>query len=132
MKRRHFSISLAAAVAGLASGSRSAAQDGPAVESKAPKHVCQGRNECKGQGGCAHGCGNNGCHGRNDCKGKGGCASEAAKHACKGKNRCKEMGGCASGNRGCAAKNSCKGKGGCEVPLRIDHTAARRKREGKP
>ena len=127
MKRRGFSTGLAAAVAGLVSGARIAAQDSPApATTKAPKHVCQGLNACKGQGGCAHGCSNHGCHGKNDCKGKGGCAAEAAKHACKGQNACKEIGGCASGDRGCAAKNSCKGKGGCEVPLKIEHTKARK------
>lgn len=131
MRRRDFSIEIAAAVAGLVSGSRAGAQERPAEETRNPKHVCQGRNECKGQGGCAHGCGNNGCHGKNDCKGKGGCASEAAKHACKGKNGCQGMGGCASGDRGCAAKNSCKGKGGCEVPLKVEHSADRRKQEPK-
>ena len=53
VKRRHFSIALAAAVAGLMSGSRTAAHESPAEKSRVPKHVCQGRNECKGQGGCA-------------------------------------------------------------------------------
>ena len=124
MKRRRFSTLLGAAVAGLAAGARAVAQ--PKLETeKAPKHVCKGLNECKGQGQCKHGCGNNGCAGKNDCKGKGGCAAKAAHHECKGKNGCKGIGGCASGDSGCAARNSCKGKGGCEVPLKIEHTKER-------
>jgi hypothetical protein len=124
MKRRRFSRLLAASVAGLASGAGASAL-ARAADEKTPKHVCQGRNECKGQGGCQHGCGNNGCHGANDCKGKGGCASAAARHACEGKNECRSRGGCASGDQGCAARNTCKGKGGCAVPLKIEHTKDR-------
>jgi len=127
LRRREFPAALGAAVAGILSGVRLEAQGSPAPPAtKAPKHVCQGLNACKGQGGCAHGCGNNGCAGKNDCKGRGGCAADAAKHACKGKNVCKEIGGCATGDRGCAAKNTCKTKGGCEVPLKIEHTKARK------
>lgn len=89
MRRRRFAALLAAAVGGVVSGSRAAAQETERpTGDKTPKHVCQGLNECKGQGGCEHGCGNNGCHGKNDCK----------------------------------------GKGGCKVPLKIEHSAARRKR----
>jgi hypothetical protein len=132
MKRRSFGLALAAAVAGLASGATAGAQSCPSPDSKEPKHVCQGRNECKGQGGCAHGCSSHGCSGKNDCKGKGGCASTAAKHACKGQNQCKAMGGCASGDQGCAGRNTCKGRGGCEVPLKVEHEVDRRRQETKP
>ena len=125
MRRREFAGFLGAAVAGLASGARSAAQEKAVGEDKTAKHVCKGLNECRGQGQCKHGCGNNGCAGKNDCKGRGGCAARAAQHACKGKNSCKGIGGCASGNKGCAGRNSCKGKGGCEVPLSTEHTRAR-------
>jgi hypothetical protein len=125
MRRRRFSALLGAAVAGLVSGSRASTQENPADQRRTPKHVCKGLNECKGQGGCAHGCSGNGCHGRNDCKGKGGCAAEAAKHGCKGKNTCKALGGCTTGDKGCAGRNTCKGRGGCEVPLKIEHTKAR-------
>jgi hypothetical protein len=127
MDRRRFTALVGAAVAGLASASRARAGDEAADTAKEPKHVCKGLNECKGQGSCKHGCGNNGCGGKNDCKGKGGCASEAARHSCQGKNSCKALGGCARGDQGCAAKNSCKGKGGCEVPLKIEHEKARAK-----
>jgi len=130
MRRRHFSVLVGAAVAGLVSGSRAAAQATAGEEQRTAKHVCKGLNECKGQGGCAHGCSGNGCHGRNDCKGKGGCAAEAAKHGCKGKNTCKAIGGCTTGDKGCAGRNSCKGRGGCEVPLRIEHTKARERKAG--
>jgi hypothetical protein len=37
-----------------------------------PAHECKGKNECKGQGGCAV-AGQNDCKGKNECKGKGGC-----------------------------------------------------------
>ena len=37
-----------------------------------PSHECKGKNECKGQGGCAV-AGQNDCKGKNECKGKGGC-----------------------------------------------------------
>jgi len=127
MDRRRFTALLGAAVAGLAGAPRARARDEAAETSKEPKHVCKGLNECKGQGSCKHGCGNNGCGGKNDCKGKGGCASEAARHACQGQNTCKGLGGCASGDKGCAARNSCKGKGGCEVPLKIEHEKDRAK-----
>jgi hypothetical protein len=126
MRRRRFAVYLGAAVAGLVSGASAAARVGSAEASKAPKHVCKGLNDCRGQGSCKHGCGNNGCQGKNDCKGKGGCASEAARHACKSQNSCKALGGCATGDKGCAGRNSCKGKGGCEVPLKIEHAKARR------
>ena len=131
MRRRLFAKLLGASVAGIASGAQSSAQEKPAAGTKAPKHVCKHLNECKGQGQCKHGCGNNGCAGRNDCKGKGGCAARAAQHECKGKNSCKGIGGCSSGDNGCAARNTCKGKGGCEVPLRIEHTRVRERASKK-
>jgi hypothetical protein len=126
MRRRRVAGWLAAAIAGIAAGSRLEARvdEGPGSEN-APKHVCKGLNACKGQGGCEHGCGNHGCHGKNDCKGKGGCAAEAAKHACKGQNACKGIGGCDSGDQGCAGRNTCKGNGGCKVPLKIEHAKDR-------
>ncbi len=36
------------------------------------KECCMGKNECKGQGGCAVPESND-CAGKNECKGKGGC-----------------------------------------------------------
>jgi hypothetical protein len=132
MKRRTFATAVAAAVSGLASSASGSTVAEQSPDAKEPKHVCQGRNECKGQGGCAHGCSANGCGGKNDCKGKGGCAAKAAKHACKGQNQCKGMGGCASGDQGCAARNTCKARGGCEVPLKVEHETDRKKQEAKP
>lgn len=133
MKRRAVTSLVAAAVAGLCAGASARVQ---AVRSspepaKVPKHVCKGLNECKGQGACKHGCSGHGCHGKNDCRGQGGCAAEAAQHQCAGKNGCKAIGGCASGDQGCAGKNTCKGRGGCEVPLKVEHTAARKAASGK-
>src|SRR5260221_5209391 len=133
MKRRSVTSLVAAAVAGLWAGASTrvqGAQSSPEA-SKAPKHVCKGLNECKGQGACKHGCSGHGCHGKTDCRGQGGCAAEAAQHRCAGKNRCKAIGGCASGDKGCAGKNSCKGRGGCEVPLKVEHTTARKAASGK-
>jgi hypothetical protein len=100
MDRRKFTQAMGAAVAGMTAGSRLFAEEKVAAkkaDEKAPKHICKGHNECKGQGGCA---------------------SDAARHSCAGKNECKGMGGCKSGDAGCAGKNSCKGKGGCEVPVK--------------
>ena len=117
MDRRKFTQVMGAAVAGMVAGSKAVSQTDSlllADDAKKSKHVCKGRNECKGQGGCASG--DNGCAGKNSCKGKGGCAT-VAKHACKGQNECKGQGGCTSGDNGCAGKNSCKSKGGCAVPL---------------
>ena len=132
--RRRFGACIAAAFAGLLAGSRlgADARPSPAASPDRPRHLCKGLNECKGQGGCAHGCSGHGCHGKNECRGKGGCASEVAKHRCAGKNDCKGLGGCASGEKGCAGKNSCKGRGGCEVPLKVEHTQARKRSSNKP
>src|SRR5262245_2078354 len=126
MKRRTLASLLAAAAAGVCPGVRVSAHAASPEPPKAPKHVCKGLNECKGQGACKHGCSGHGCHGKNDCKGQGGCAAEAAQHECAGKNDCKAIGGCAAGDKGCAGKNTCKGKGGCEVPLKIEHGALRK------
>ena len=76
---------------------------GQPTDPAAAKHVCKGKNDCKGQG----------ADGKNDCKGKGTCAT-VAHHECAGKNDCKGQGGCGA-NPG---KNDCKGKGGCAVPLK--------------
>jgi hypothetical protein len=70
MKRREFATIMGAVAAGLTMGTTlHAAGKG---DDKAEKHVCKGRNTCKGQGGCKTG--DNGCAGKNSCKGKGGCA----------------------------------------------------------
>jgi hypothetical protein len=121
MDRRQFTKAMGAVVAGMTAGSRAFGDENKPADKKAAakkvdKHVCKGRNECKGKGACHTE--KNACAGQNECKGKGGCAAEAAKHSCAGKNECKGMGGCKSGDAGCAGKNSCKGKGGCEVPVK--------------
>jgi hypothetical protein len=113
MNRRDFTKVMGAVAAGMLAGSKAfAGEEKKAAAKAADKHVCKGHNDCKGQG----------ADGKNACKGKGGCASAAAKHDCKGKNDCKGLGGCAGGDAGCAAKNSCKGKGGCSVPVKAEHT----------
>ena len=127
MKRRDFSLAIAAVLVGLRSAAQTSPEKKGEAEPKTPRHICKGMNECRGQGYCMHGCGNNGCGGKNDCKGKGGCAAPATHHACKGKNDCKAIGGCASGDQGCASFNTCKGKGGCEVPLNYEHDRPRLK-----
>ena len=83
MKRTTRSLIVAAAVAGLFSGSvatRAFAQDTnksekPGKESpgkKMPKaHDCAGKNDCKGLGGCKNSA--HDCKGKNECKGKGAC-----------------------------------------------------------
>jgi len=125
MDRRDFNKTIGAAVAGMVAGSAvfSLGQDkkgkGSKKDDKAAKHVCKGKNDCKGQGADA----------KNDCKGKGSCAT--LKHDCKAKNDCKGQGGCAPGDNGCAGKNSCKGKGGCSVPVNEAHTAKKKKKATK-
>ena len=132
LARRRFAQGVAAAVAGILAGSRLRADEPSASpEASRPRHVCQGLNQCKGQGGCAHGCSGHGCQGKNDCKGKGGCAAAVAKHKCAGSNSCKGFGGCAKGDKGCAGLNTCKGKGGCEVPLKIEHARMRKEKAAK-
>jgi hypothetical protein len=118
MQRRQFTKAMGAVAAGLVAGSKVLSGSRLHADDKAPKHVCKGHNECKGQGACQTA--DNGCAGMNSCKGKGGCASAEAKHECKGQNTCKAMGGCKTGDSGCAGKNSCKGKGGCKVPVKAD------------
>jgi hypothetical protein len=113
MDRREFNKAIGAAVTGMVAGSavfsRGQEKKGSKKDDKAAKHVCKGKNDCKGQG----------ADGKNDCKGTGSCAT--LKHDCKGKNDCKAQGGCAPGDNGCAGKNSCKGKGGCTVPVNAAH-----------
>ena len=116
MNRRQFASTLGAAVAGIVAGKALLADDKPAAKDKSKDHMCAGKNDCKGQGGC--GTKDHTCAGQNDCKGKGGCASKSMKHDCAGKNGCKGQGGCKSGDAGCSGKNSCKGKGGCAVPAK--------------
>lgn len=73
MQRRDFNKYMGAVTAGLVVGAKLLAPARAfAGDDKAPKHVCKGKNECKGQGGCKSG--DNGCAGKNSCKGKGGCA----------------------------------------------------------
>src|SRR5947207_15176770 len=114
MDRREFTKVMGVVAAGMLAGSKALAEDAKKADAKAPaaKHVCKGLNECKAQG----------ADGKNACKGKGGCAT-AAKHDCKTLNDCKGMGGCKAGDAGCAGKNSCKGKGACSVPVKADHIA---------
>jgi len=118
MDRRDFTKVMGAVAAGMLAGSKAFAGDEKKPDGKAAdKHVCKGLNECKGQG----------ADGKNACKGKGGCASAAAKHDCKGKNECKAMGGCKTADNSCAGKNTCKGKGGCAVPVNAAHVETKDK-----
>ena len=114
MHRRQFNKLMGAAVAGMTIGSHALAQEN-ATEDKPDKHICRGRNECKGLGNCKSD--KHECAGKNDCKGQGGCASLEAKHDCAGQNECKGLGGCA----GKVGKNDCKGQGGCAVPIKPEH-----------
>ena len=123
MKRRDFNKVLGAVGVSLVAGARALAQDKKAApkaadakkaDDKAPKHVCKGMNDCKGQGGCKVG---DVAAGKNDCKGKGGCAT-TPHHDCRGKNDCKGQGGCGTKEAGCQGKNDCKGKGGCAIPIK--------------
>ena len=50
MNRRAFNQSVAALALGIATGLRTPSR-ALAADDKAPKHVCKGRNDCKGQGG---------------------------------------------------------------------------------
>lgn len=86
MKNSTKSLALAAALAGLVSGTavRVKAQPTQSTDTIAhagillaqsttlTKHSCKGKNDCKGQGG-----GKN--PGKNSCKGKGGCATDGSK-----------------------------------------------------
>ena len=72
MNRRQFAKkALGAVAAGVLASKALVADDKPAGKG-AEKHVCNGRNACKGQGGCSSG--DQGCAGKNSCKGKGGCS----------------------------------------------------------
>jgi len=124
MTRRKFALAVPAAVSGMLAARR-LSRAAAAADKEGSKHVCKGRNDCKGQGGCKTG--DNGCAGKNSCKGKGGCAT-AKHHECKGMNECKGQGGCKTGDNGCAGKNSCKGKGGCAVPLKSAKQSLRLRR----
>lgn len=116
MNRRDFSKMVIAAVGGIVAGGGMLGCSGDGEKDGGKKdHMCAGKNECKGQGGCK--VNNANCAGKNECKGKGGCASAAMKHDCKGKNACKGQGGCkVEGANKCSGMNECKGKGGCKVP----------------
>ena len=118
LKRRDFNKLLVASVGGILSGAQQRTPFILGAYAEGTDHVCAGRNDCSGQGGCESG--DNSCPGKNSCKGHGGCAT-VAKHDCGGKNECKGMGGCKGGDNGCAGKNSCKGHGGCEVPVPSAH-----------
>jgi hypothetical protein len=86
-------------------------------------NCCNGRNACKGQGGCANDL--HDCAGKNECKGLASACppgSSAAtdpqanpKDCCKGKNNCKGQSACkVPGRNACRGQNECKGKGwGC-------------------
>jgi len=45
--------------------------DGRQLAIKIASHGCQGRNDCKGEGGCRSD--KNSCRGQNECKGQGSC-----------------------------------------------------------
>ena len=98
-------ILLTAAVSGILAGAASQSQVSAADDTSATpaavtaggvtdKHACKGLNSCKG----------NGADGKNACKGAGGCAT--VKHDCKGKNDCKAQG--AGGKNDCKGKGECK------------------------
>jgi hypothetical protein len=67
-----------AAAAGLCLAGCNQSEDKPTGEKAAAssptseKACCQGKNDCKGKGGCAVP-GKNDCAGKNSCKGQGGC-----------------------------------------------------------
>lgn len=89
MKNSTKSLALAAAFAGMLSGTAVCVNAQPTQSSNStahagvliaqttaaaplPKHSCKGKNDCKGQGGGKH-------PGKNSCKGKGGCATDGSK-----------------------------------------------------
>ncbi len=76
MERRQFNKVMGAVVAGVVAGSKLLRADEKTPEAKADKHICKGKNDCKGMGGCKTG--DNGCAGKNSCKGKGGCATDGS------------------------------------------------------
>lgn len=94
MKINKNSLVLAAAFAGLLTGTASRVSAAPSSSDtsakigvagqladvnakKVEKHACKGMNSCKGKGGCKESA--NGCKGKNSCKGKGGCATDGSK-----------------------------------------------------
>ena len=95
MKIRKHSLALTAAFTGLLGGTMARLNAAPASDSSNPtasslagklsttsnadkkdKHACEGKNSCKGNGGCSSG--DQGCSGKNTCKGKGGCATDSS------------------------------------------------------
>lgn len=65
----------AAALGLLVSGcpdNKPTSSETPVSAPDADKECCMGKNDCKGQGGCAVPGGND-CAGKNECKAKGGC-----------------------------------------------------------
>ena len=79
MNRRQFTKKALGAVAmGVLASRTLLGEDKPKAEGS-DKHVCNGMNACKGQGGCKSG--DHGCAGKNSCKGKGGCAVPVKKAA---------------------------------------------------
>jgi hypothetical protein len=87
MKNSTKSLALAAAFAGMLSGTADRVNAQPTQNTSnsahagvllaqstptQPKHACKGKNDCKGQGGGPN-------PGKNDCKGKGGCATDGSK-----------------------------------------------------
>jgi hypothetical protein len=94
MKIRKNSLVLTAAFTGLLGGTMArlnaapSSSSNPTLSSQAgqlsstladekEKHACEGKNSCKGNGGCKTS--DNGCKGKNSCKGKGGCATDSSK-----------------------------------------------------
>jgi hypothetical protein len=94
MKIRKNSLVLTAAFTGLLGGTMArlnaapSSSSNPTLSSQAgqlsstladekEKHACEGKNSCKGNGGCKTS--DNGCKGKNSCKGKGGCATDGSK-----------------------------------------------------
>jgi hypothetical protein len=95
MKQSLKTMMVAAAVSGLLSGAtamhasvNSTSGTAPILKAgklsfagvdfaKPPTHSCNGKNDCKGQGGCKSS--DNGCKQKNSCKGKGGCATDGSK-----------------------------------------------------
>jgi hypothetical protein len=96
MKIRKNSLVLTAAFTGLLGGTMARLNAAPALGSsqstfslyagqlsttvnadKKEKHAGEGKNSCKGKGGCKSS--DNGSKGKNSCKGKGGCATDVSK-----------------------------------------------------
>ncbi|MCH2108168.1 MAG: hypothetical protein MK135_02475 [Polyangiaceae bacterium] len=56
----------------VSDGAQAKAAAAPTAALTHDKECCMGKNDCKGQGGCAVPEGND-CAGKNECKGQGGC-----------------------------------------------------------